>query len=299
MPETWVILNPNAGSCDDPDSLCREVEQWIDARVLTTQEAGDAEQHAKRACEEGVDLVVGIGGDGTLHEVINGLMQGDNDHHPAFAVAAMGTGNDLARSLNIPLDLEQSLQLAGRGHRFPMDLIRYESQGQPPRYMHNAATGGFSTVMAEKLSSEDKQAWGAVAYLKAAIQALGEIPDFEIEATVDGESLSSCCCLAAVANGRSAGGGLTIVPDAWLDDGLMDLLIIGSKSGMERAETIARFLFNRHADDPNVIHRKGKQITLNAEPTMHFNIDGEPIAQTPVTFTAVPAALQVVRPSDR
>ncbi len=302
-----AILNPNSGSAEDEDreALCNRLDALLGAHVVCTEAEGDAKRLAREACDDGVELLVVVGGDGTAHEVVNGLMDAEASTRPRVALIPMGTGNDLARSLELPKSMDEAAEVALHGTADPMDLIRIDHMAgvtdedlKPlPGYMHNAATGGFSTVARENLDDDAKSRWGAIAYLMAAVKALHEIPDFEVTAEADGETLTTKACAVVVANGSFAGGGMQLVPAAEVDDRRLDLMVVNSKTFFERAATTARFVFHQHEDDEHVITRSVKSVTIRSEPTMRFSIDGEPAGQTPITFTLEPAALRVMRPT--
>ena len=307
MSGTRVIVNPKSGSAEgqDRDAFCSRLEQLIGAGVSCTEGEGDATRFAEDACREGVDLLVVVGGDGTAHEVVNGLMQAEASARPRVALIPMGTGNDLARSLEIPKSVEDAAEVALHGRSDPMDLIRIDHMAKVsddalkplPGWLHNAATGGFSTVARERLDDEAKARWGAIAYLMAAVSALNDIPEFTVTFEADGETVTTPACAVVVANGVFAGGGMQMIPAAEVDDRRLDLLVVKSRTFFERAGTIARFLFHQHESDDNVITRRAKRVTINADPTMRFSIDGEPAGQTPISFTLEAAALRVMRPT--
>ena len=302
-----MIVNPKSGSAEgeDRDAFCSRLERLIGADVICTEGEGDAIRFAEEACRDGVELLVVVGGDGTAHEVVNGLMAAEASARPRVALIPMGTGNDLARSLEIPKSVEEAAEVALNGRADPMDLIRIDHMDRVtdealkplPGYLHNAATGGFSTVARERLDDEAKARWGAIAYLMAAVSALRDIPEFEVTFEADGEVVTTAACAVIVANGVFAGGGMQMIPAAEVDDRRLDLLVVTSSTFFERVGTTARFLFHQHEGDENVITRRAKRVTIRSEPTMEFSIDGEPAGQTPITFSLEPAALRVMRPT--
>jgi YegS/Rv2252/BmrU family lipid kinase len=333
MTDSWAIINPcsgkqngsteeamqsDAGQRLAEDPLTTSLKQDHAAEIHCTEHAGHAKTLARQAREAGVDRLFAVGGDGTLHEVINGLMDGaDADSsQPTLVLLTRGTGNDLARSLNIPRDAQAALEQIDDNDVQPLDLIRIS---QPPaaahergglsalatdqskwdkHYLHNSATGGFSATMREHLTDEDKQRYGAFAYLKAAVGALSDITEYQVTLTVDGETLHTPVCAVVVANGTYAGGGMAMIPSAEPDDRRLDLGVVTSRSFFERSATFARFLANRHEDDPNIIVRRAKSVLLQATPEMPFHIDGEPTAHSPILFEIVPSALRILRPRE-
>lgn len=309
---TWLIINPQAGGGEgcDPDDLARR----LGAACHPTRREGDAQRLAGEAVAAGVDRLIIAGGDGTFHEAVNGLMDAKDgggepptEALPAVALIPLGTGNDLARSLELPKALDDAIEVANRGIARPMDLIRVttldpnpksSTQNQKPFYLHNAATGGFSAIAREKLDDETKERWGALAYLKAALQTLADVPEFDLTVEADDETFKTTTCAVIVANGVYAGGGMPLVPSADPADRRLNLLIVKSATLFERTATAVRMLFKTQEDDPHVTTRRVRTVTLRAQPTMEFSVDGDPLAETPVRFEIVPDALQVVRPTD-
>lgn len=298
--QRWLIFNPEAGSASPERRATLEAycTRHPGTQLHCTAEAGDARRIARDAAMHNIAMVVSVGGDGTLHEVINGLLSHgsatDAAARPILGILPGGTGNDLCRTLDLPRDLDEALLRLDAGRDQPLDVIHVEPAHQPACYMHNAATGAFSTVVAEKLDKQDKRLWGALSYLKAGIAALGEVEDYQLSVSFDDDpvqELSSCAL--AVANGRYAGGGLAIAPDAKPDDGWLDVLITTACSTGERIETIANFLLHRPEQGANMLVRPCRRVRIEATPKLSFMVDGEPLAETPVSFTVVPGALRV------
>jgi diacylglycerol kinase (ATP) len=286
-----AILNPEAGSAgqsglfDELDAL--ELDWWV------TDEAGDAKELATIAARDDYERVIVLGGDGTIHEVVNGLMTVDTP--PTLAVVPVGTGNDLARTLALPDDPLEALALVPDGKARPLDLIHVRPDDESPRYAINAAAGGFSGQVDEQLSSDMKQAWGPLAFLLGAVNALPEMEDYVTRiAFEDQEAEVVEAFNVIVANGRMVGGGKLVAPVANPEDGLLDVVTVQAGSVLELSQVAAQLVTGNYLSHELVHHRQVASVRLAASPGMWFNVDGELLTKEPVTFEVVPQALRVL-----
>ena len=140
MAKTFVILNPAAGSVKDVDALVERIRILPDAEVCITANAGEVMQFTKAALGKGCEMVVAAGGDGTLNEVVNGLRE--DASAIVLGLIPLGTGNDFARTLDLPREVDEAIALLLAGHTRPIDLVRVTSD--EIRYFVNVSTGGFS-----------------------------------------------------------------------------------------------------------------------------------------------------------
>ena len=176
-------------------------------------------QSAKTALRKGYDMIVAAGGDGTLNEVVNGVRE--DASAVVLGLIPLGTGNDFARTLDLPTDIDQAIDLLLAGHTRAIDLVRVTSDVR--RYFVNVSTGGFSGLVDEKLTPAMKKTWGPLAYLRSAAAALPEFRAHRTTVSLDNaESLTLNLFGVVIANGRYVGGGMRIAPEASVDDGLLD-----------------------------------------------------------------------------
>jgi diacylglycerol kinase (ATP) len=287
------IINPAAGTGGEASALEARVRaRWPDAVWVETSGPGEAERLAKGAADH--PIIVAAGGDGTINEVVNGIA-GKNSC--ALAILPLGTGNDLARSLGIPTDAASALDLIDPTLARPIDLVRF--MAGVARWFINVSAGGFSGAVDEKLTSEMKQTWGPLAYLRCAIAALPELTAHDTELVLDNsETLFIDACNIVVANGRYVAGGIPIAPDALLDDGMLDVLIFPGTTLPRLAALVPLMLVGRHAESDRLLRRRARRLSVHSEPGMWFNIDGELISNEPATFEVVPQALRVCAPAD-
>ena len=294
--KTCVIINPKAGSAEQVGVLENVLEQQDAVSCWQTAESGDAQDLAIKALEDGFNKIVAAGGDGTISEVVNGMMR--RKGAATLGVIPLGTGNDLARTLALPNDPRDALALVlADGHQ-PLDLIEATSGGRTV-YGINAAAGGFTGQVNEIMTSEMKATWGPLAYLFGAASALPDLRNYHTRIALDDEPPQPIDALnVVIANGRSIGGGKRVAPHANPMDGLLDVVIVKQAGPLELAGLAAKFAVGDHIRSPHVVYRCVKRVQVTSEPGMWFNVDGELLAKEPLTFTVLPGALNVVVGND-
>ncbi|HWN42396.1 MAG TPA: diacylglycerol kinase family protein [Thermoanaerobaculia bacterium] len=288
---TCIIVNPNAGSVEDLGILEAALGRLPGSRICRTEEAGDAERLAREAVRDGADLVVAAGGDGTLNEVVNGLSE---DFGKArLGLLPLGTGNDFARSIGVPDDLESALALLESGSARFVDVAR-ATIGETGRCFVNMSAGGFSGEVSER-ASEAKDLWGPLAYMRGAIGALPELKGFLTTITLNGaETLRLETYNIVVCNGRYVASGIPAAPTAVLDDGLLDVLIAPMTTIPQLAVLIPQVLLGRHLESDLLLFRRATRVEIECDPPMGFNVDGELIGEGTARFEILPRALQVI-----
>jgi diacylglycerol kinase (ATP) len=293
MAKTCIILNPSAGSVRDLDDVAARLARLPNAEVRLTNKPSSAARFARTAIGKGRETIIAAGGDGTLNEVINGI--GENLGAARVGLLPLGTGNDFARSLNLPVDLEAAIDVILAGETRAVDLVRVTSDDVC--YFVNVSAGGFSGLVDEKLTPEMKKTWGPLAYLRSAAAALPELRAYRTTLAFDNaESLMLELYNVVVANGRYVAGGMLIAPEASIDDGLLDVVLIPKRPAPELALVVAQIALGTHLSSDAVIHRRAAKLTVNSKPGMWFNVDGELVGNEPATFEVVPRALRFIAP---
>lgn len=288
---TCIIVNPNAGSVADLETLSARLGELPDAVVWRTEAAGDAERLAREALRDGADLVVAAGGDGTLNEVVNGLAE--DFGRARLGLLPLGTGNDFARSIGVPDDLEGALAVLEGGAARAVDVGR-ATIGGTDRFFVNMSAGGFSGEVSER-AGEAKDRWGPLAYMRAAIDALPELKGFLARITVNSaETLRMEASNVIVSNGRFVASGIPAAPRAVLDDGLFDVLIAPAITIPQLAALVPQVLLGRHMDNDLLLFRRATRLEIECDPPMAFNVDGELIGEGSSSFEILPRALQVI-----
>jgi diacylglycerol kinase (ATP) len=286
---TCVILNPIAGGVKSIDAIQDRLRGLKAERFYVSKQPGDAEKFANEASD--FDLVVSAGGDGTLNEVVNGLAR--EGCTAALGVLPLGTGNDFARTLEVPTDLETAIEQIMAGKTRAIDLVRVTSDRI--RYFVNVSSGGFSGVVNEKITPEMKRTWGPLAYLRSAAAAFSELRGYTTKVGLDdAEAFELDLYNVVIANGRYVAGGIPVAPEADLADGLLDIVLIAERGPAELAILAAQILLGKHLSADGIIFRRAKKIAISSRPGMWFNVDGELIGNEPATFELLPQALRCV-----
>lgn len=290
---TLIIMNPTAGSAAQSGSLHKIVASRRDIALCETSVAGEARRLAELALNGGYGMVLVAGGDGTINEVVQGLAA--DLGQVKLGIIPLGTGNDLARTLGIPLNPIEALELCMRGgEERRIDLIQVESH-KGTAYCVNMAAGGFSGQVDEVLTEEMKARWGPLSYLQAAAKVLPDLTGYTTTLAYDGgESEQIQALNVIVANGKTCAGGLRVAPTADPGDGLMDVIVVRYASILDLAGVAARLVTGNYLDSREVFHRRARRVCVHANPGMWFNVDGELLTKEPATFTVVPRALRVV-----
>ena len=290
-----VLLNAHAGG--DADIARQAIRLHPDATLIEAEDLAEAAETAARA---GADVVVAAGGDGTVHAVANGLMRvgSSGADRPAFGVLPMGTGNDFARTLAMPLDLltANQLDLLASGERRTLDLIHVGCTSEGECYAVNACSGGFTGQIDEEMTPELKATWGPLAYTIGTLKALPEMEHYRTTVAWDDEEPEDVRAFnVLVANGRTIGGGTPVAPHANPEDGLLDVVVVREGGALDIARLTAKaYATADYTEDDKIIHRRVRRVTVASEPGMLFNVDGEAHTREPVTFEVVPGALRVV-----
>jgi diacylglycerol kinase (ATP) len=304
-----VLLNPNAGSAHKrqqlKDSLAALADQGWKVALRETESAEEAIEQARDAAQANVDLVAAAGGDGAIHSVLHGMMQvweelprkkrgAPKPLRTALAVIPMGTGNDLSRTLGLPLDVEQAVAAMADPRTRLLDVIRIEAE-ERREYLINVAAGGNSGAVAEAMTEELKQAWGAWCYIRGALDVLTDLQPYRIELDLDGRRLGPFEALNVVfANGRTVAGGVRVAPRANPEDGLVDLVVVQNASFLETASVAAEFFLGDYTEHESVIFERARRVELVSEPPMTFSADGELITGHRFVFEVLPRAIPVV-----
>lgn len=287
----YIIINPAAGSVTDLDALLGQLRRLNPAQLRVTRVVGDAEKFARAAIRNRYECIVAAGGDGTLNEVINGIARRAKD--VCVGVVPLGTGNDFSRALNLPLTIEENIDILLSQKTRAIDLVRVKSDRT--RFFVNVSAGGFSGLVDEKLTPDIKRTWGPLAYLRSAAAALPKLQAYHTKVVFDkDETLSMDLYNVVISNGRFVAGGLPVAPEADPGDGWLDVILIPKRSVPEMALLAAETVLGRHLSSNAIIFRRAKTIAVRSQPGMWFNVDGELVGNAPAVFQIVPGALNFV-----
>ncbi|MGI4788960.1 MAG: diacylglycerol/lipid kinase family protein [Janthinobacterium lividum] len=294
-----LIVNPMAGQ-GKPQRALDQMQAALGpllGSIVVTQKGGDAEAAARGAAGRGFDAVLVAGGDGTVNEVINGLLTSpDNSESLPLGLIPLGTQNVLAAELGMPtaddLDTAAAILRAGK-------MRRLDAGKAGDRYFVLMAGFGFDAVVVREVLGPVKELIGPAAYAFATLGALAKYHSTLISLTLDGEEIRSEAFLVVVANAASyAYRQIKLAPFASPDDGWLDICVF-ERPPMDRvgfATQMMAVLARRHLRDPSVKYYRARNIILKSEPPIQGQLDGETFGETPVALSVVPGILPVFVP---
>ncbi len=297
-----VIVNPVAGANKSTfrqwphiQSLLRENGLSFDFQY--TEGVGHASELARLAASDGYLFLVAVGGDGTIHEVANGLLNSPNAGAATMGVVSTGTGNDFIRSMGIPRDYVKACKCVMGNRRSLIDvgLVEFEQNGKTARrYFINSAGVGFDAEVAEAGKSVPRFMGNTVPFVLALLKTLPRYRNKDIRMNIDGREEARRVLSVVVSNGAYFGGGMRIAPEAELSDRRLDVVTIGDVGKAELLQVFPRVYKGTHITHPKVRMEKAEKITIECDQRILLQADGELLGEGPVTFQVVPAALNVV-----
>lgn len=266
----------------------RERGSRVEVRV--TWEAGDAQRFAREAAAEGVDRVIAGGGDGTINEVLRGLLEAD--FRGVLGVLPLGTANDFARSASIPAAMDASLELALSAEATECDVGWVNE-----RVFLNVATGGFGTEVTTNTDPTLKDMLGGAAYFLTGVSRFASLePSFARIESPEGIWEGNLLALA-VGNGRQAGGGQVMCPDAHMNDGLLDVTIIPYLDTMNLVDGLRAMLDGSGALDALSVRWRVPELKVSADEELTLNLDGEPATGKTHHFRVEPKRVRLALPA--
>ncbi|MCW5936280.1 MAG: diacylglycerol kinase family lipid kinase [Fimbriimonadaceae bacterium] len=291
MDRACLIVNPFGGS----GRTARVFEGFRAAgalegiEVCTTERPGHATVIARRATQEGAKRVIAMGGDGTLNEVVNGLLGSE----AVLGIVQVGTGNDYAKTLGIPTDPKEALRLAleGKGRAVDVGIVNDELA------FVNVAGVGFDAEVTKTFNSKNA-AWRRlpprVRYYLAIASTFAKFKGVQSKLVIDGESFAvDQLFLLAVGHARFYGAGMMILPDADPFDGLFDTVWASDLRLAELVGLLKKIDGGGHIGHPKVAHRRARRVSLATNPDAPFHLEGDIQGETPADFTVRPSALLV------
>ncbi len=285
--------------------LRRELGAFED---VLTRKQGDATRLAREAIDSGADVVVAIGGDGTINEVANGFFEDGEaiDTRAALGVLPFGTGGDFRKTIGITKEIERAARVlrAGRRKRIDVGRLDYtEDDGTTgTRIFVNIASFGISGLVDQYVNTTTKALGGLASFAIATVRATLSYQNQRVRLVFDGDestTIERSINSVSVANGRYFGGGMKIAPMAELDDGKFEIVTIGDMPKLDMAMNAPKLYSGTHIGGPGVFHRSA--ISLRAEPLggadVRIDCDGETPGRLPATFTLLPGAMSLMVPA--
>ncbi len=271
----------------------------FDISVWETQCSGDAETLAARAVSEYFDIVLSAGGDGTLNQVINGILKSLKEELPAVGVLPLGTGNDFARMCSVQLHAEQIVQLLKADKPRPTDIgmiACHNEFGQPTtRYFINACSIGMGPEVVKRLMKSNR-AWGPqITYLTSIVSTFFTHRPQEIHCKTSGWEWKGWARVLAIANGQSFGNALFIAPDATIDDGILNTFIAGDLSLLRFLVHLVGIKGKSKINDPKIRYSTTRQADLSSMAPCLLEAEGEMVGYLPATITLMAGKIKFFR----
>lgn len=290
-----IILNGKSSGNEAVRSAVKTIRaEGFRVEVRVTWEFGDAARFADEALRDGVQIVVAAGGDGTVNEVIAGLIASESSHVADVAILPLGTANDFATACGIPTaDPLAALRLAVSGSAVPIDIGQANDD-----YFVNIASGGFGAEVTVNTPKPLKKALGGAAYAIMGFANAAKLAPRRCVLTLpDGESHEGDVYILAVGNGRQAGGGQPVCPRAVLNDGLLDLLVVHDVKLMSFGNLINEWLSLGDDSNQSISYLQLESFRIQSDESFQINLDGEPVWSNIFDFRAIPNAIRLVLPS--
>ncbi len=291
MQEVVAIVNRTAGrgKCERlwPQIRAYLEELGLQPKVEFTRGEGDATNLAQAAANNGAQAVLSVGGDGTLNEVVNGLVDNPDT---TLGIIPAGSGNDFVRSLGInPADWQSACRVIARGHTQAVDLGQVNG-----RHFINVSGVGFDATVVDCANTWGKAHFpSSLAYVAAVLKTLREFKPSRVKIQLDDQEIEAVSWLVAVASGQYFGGGMWIAPNADVHDGFFDVCVLSDLSKLAFLLAFPSIFSGKHLRNPAVKLYRARQVSVTADRPMLVQADGEVIGTTPISFTARPASLRI------
>jgi diacylglycerol kinase (ATP) len=273
-----IILNPMAdmGSAWRTANDLRPIlAEYGHADWSGTVYPTHATELARQAALDGYDLVIAIGGDGTIHEIINGLMQAPASQRPILGIVPVGSGNDFAHANGVPSQADHALVRALKGEPSWVDLGLLTDENGRQEYFNNTLGIGFDAVVTIR-THKLPILRGFLMYLTAVLQTiiLNHNPAL-MKIEIDGQKREEEALMFTLCNGPREGGGFVIAPQASMNDGLFDYCLVKKCGRLTMLRLLPEFLKGSHARFPQVLMGQGKSLSIQADQPMYIHADGE------------------------
>jgi YegS/Rv2252/BmrU family lipid kinase len=305
-----LVVNPRSGGGATGRTF-RAMKATIEralgpVEVAMTERPGHGMDLAREGAVGGHPLVVAIGGDGTLHEVVNGLMtakagaygtKADGTH---LGLIAQGTGGDFRKALGLEHRLDKYLEALGSGRERTLDVGKFTGGGKTDHYFVNILSAGMGGLVDRYVAEATRSLGGTAAYFGASLRALvnARLGNLKVTVTRDGktEEHKIRSFMIAICNGSYFGSGMKVAPMAEVDDGLFEVVALGATSKLGFAMTSRGIYTGAHLGQAGTVHLRGQKIVIDlanedARDVFLLDVDGEPMGGLPLTVEVVPKAL--------
>jgi diacylglycerol kinase (ATP) len=298
------LVNPASGNGATgkrwPELAHRAEMLGLTGDALFSERPGHLIELARQAADDGADLLVAVGGDGTLNETVNGMLSASRV--PELATIPLGTGMDFVRTHGIPNEFDDAVRTAvtGTGKVIDAGRVTYRAWDgtEQVRFYANVGSVGMSGAVAQRANGMSKALGGKVTFFVALTQVFLRWKNTEVTVELaDGETHTGRMHDVIVANGQWHGGAMWLAPEASAEDGLFDVVLIGDVTKLDFITTAPKLYRGKHLSHPKVDLLRSSRVHVDAAEHLPIELDGEQVGTTPVTFEIVPGALRVRVPA--
>jgi YegS/Rv2252/BmrU family lipid kinase len=287
------IVNPTSGRGRGKKAIRVIKEELtgkkIDFNIQTTTPSRSAITLAKQAVEDGYSKVVAVGGDGTLNEVVNGILQSQGSY-PKLGLIPAGTGNNFARGLDMPLNLKESCRHILDPKGLEIDIGRVND-----KFFLNSFGVGLNSAVVSEVNQNFKNLRGVIVYILATLKTVPKYQSVDLEITLGtGEKIEGEYLLLVMGNSKIYSSTLNLIPEFEINDGFLDLCLIESMSKAEIMAKFPYFLSDRHHELDEVLIRKVKEARIKVKNTNDFHIDGESMIGDDLQVDILPRVLNLM-----
>lgn len=298
--ERVFLVNPASGNGATgrrwPELARRAAAAGLEGPALISERPGHLGELAREAVSGGARQLVVVGGDGSVHEVVDGLLSAGLGADVDLSMLPFGTGRDLARSLRIPTGFEAAVAVALNGELRAVDAGRatYTTpRGEAGAFFANFAGAGISGAIAARANGTSKALGGRVSFFWATLAVFSRWQPTEMTVEIDGHTRSARLLETLVMNGDYTAGGMWVAPEASLEDGAFDIVLIGEFSKAEFATTFPKIYRGRHVSHAKVEIVRARELRVDAPAPLPIVLDGEQPGTTPARFEILPGALRL------
>jgi len=296
-----LIVNPAAGAGRTAKKWPQIMSLLKNIGLRFEHDLTEAPRHAielaKSAAKKGYELVVSVGGDGTINEIVNGLYDAGNIKDVMLGIISTGTGSDYIRTVGIPRRHVEACQRLLNPQKRVVDLgeVEYASNGRAvKRLFVNFAGLGFDAEVVKATTQKFKTLGAVPSYLMGLLTTFLCYRNREVTVRLDGRTDDRKVCAVVMSNGKYGGGSMYVAPDADLSDGLLDIMIIDNISKPDLLWSLPRIYRGTHLTHPKVTAERAREIEIIPRQPMSIQADGELLGEAPASFRVLPAALNII-----
>ena len=293
MKRARIIYNPTSGreifKRKLPEVLQKFEQAGYETSCHATTGAGDATIAAREACKRKYDIVVACGGDGTLNEVISGLAE--QEYRPKLGLIPVGTTNDFARAIGVNTTIMDAVEVIVNGNTVPLDIGYVNG-----KYFVNILAAGKITELTYEVPSKLKTVLGQLAYYLKGFELLPRVKPTYVTIEYDGKIFEGEIMLFLLSNTNSVGGFEMIAPEASINDGQFDLLVLKKSNIAEIIQVCAQLLRGKHVHNDQVLYTRASHLKISSNEKLLLNIDGEYGGDTPCTVEMLYNHLEIFVP---